>query len=403
MLELDEARQRISRTLPTLPIESVALVSALGRVVAEDVIAQLDLPRVDNSAMDGYAVIARDITGAGPETPVSLRMIGQAAAGDVFEGTLLSGACVRVFTGSPLPAGTDAVVMQEDTRVEPGRPGAVQFLDGAKPWENVRLRGEDVKQGGRLVAAGQRLSAGHLGLLAATGVHSLPVHRRPVVALLATGSELVEPAEGGRALPPGKIFESNRLVLASLLQRGGMDARIQPLVPDTLEATRDSLGQAFADADVVITSGGVSVGELDFVKRAFEELGGVLEFWKVFIKPGKPFVFGRWKEKFLFGLPGNPVSAVVTFLLLVRPALWRLQGATDVLPEKGTCLLAEELRNPGERREFVRVFVDGEGRARSSGAQASHLLLSLANANALVEVPPRSTLAEGTILPIVYL
>jgi molybdopterin molybdotransferase len=219
------------------------------------------------------------------------------------------------------------------------------------------------------------------------------VRRQPVVGLLATGSELLE---AGQTAQSGKIFESNRITLAPLLARAGAVPRRFPLVRDTLEETRNALTSAFAECDAVVTTGGVSVGELDFVKSAFEQLGGALEFWKVSIRPGKPFVFGRLGEKFLFGLPGNPVSAAVTFLVLVRPVLLRWQGAERVEMPSHPGTLSEPLANVGDRRHFMRVIADEQGAVRPASGQASHQLGSLAQANGLVDVPPKTILAAGT-------
>jgi molybdopterin molybdotransferase len=223
------------------------------------------------------------------------------------------------------------------------------------------------------------------------------VGRRPEVGLLASGSEL---REAGQILAPGQIYESNRVGLAPLMSRAGGIPRIFPLVPDNLTATRSALEAAFDQCDAVITSGGVSVGEMDFIKRAFEQMGGELQFWKVAIRPGRPFVFGRCKEKILFGLPGNPVSAFVTFLLLVRPALMRWQGTRDVNLPAHPGVLAEPLTNRGERRHFMRVVVDHVGSIQSAGTQASHCLGSLAAANGLVDVPPNTTLAAGPTVSV---
>lgn len=393
MLELDDARERVFKTIIPLGSEVVPVNAAAFRVAAEDVASSVDLPPFDNSAMDGYAVRAEDVAGAKADAPVTLRLAGRVAAGDAPAMNVPAGGCLRIFTGSLLPAGADAVVMQEDTRIDPAAPERVHVLDAAKPWENVRFRGEDVKRGAVVVRAGEKLTAGRVGLLAATGVAQVKVFRRPIIGVLATGSELTE---AGQPLRPGTIYESNRTLLAPLLERSGAVVRSYPLVEDTLPATKAALERAFAECDGVVTSGGVSVGELDFVKAAFEELGGRLDFWKVAIKPGKPFVFGRRGEKLLFGLPGNPVSALVTFLLLVRPALWRWQGATEVLPVTSRCVLGEPLVNRGDRRHFIRVRVDAEGVARSAGTQASHRLGSLAEANALVDVPPETSLPVGT-------
>jgi molybdopterin molybdotransferase len=393
MLSLEEALERMLACIQPLKGERVGVAEAAGRFLAEPILAPIDLPQFDNSAMDGYAVRAADVTKAGPDSPVPLRLLGATAAGDVFRAALESGACVRLFTGSALPAGADAVVMQEDTRVDASQPGRVDVLDPAKPWENVRLRGEDVKRGAQVAGSGERITATRAGLLAALGIESVMVRRQPVVGLVATGSELLE---AGQPAQTAKIFESNRITLAPLLARAGAVPRPFPLVRDTLEETRQALARAFADCDAVVTTGGVSVGELDFVKSAFEQLGGVLDFWKVSIRPGKPFVFGRLGEKLLFGLPGNPVSAVVTFLVLVRPALLRWQGAERVEMPSHPGTLTEPLANTGDRRHFMRVLADEQGAVRPAAGQSSHLLGSLAAANGLVDVPPKTILAAGT-------
>ena len=397
MLELEEALNRILSTIQPVGDEFVALTDAADRVLAEPVVSLVDLPRFDNSAMDGYAVRTADLVAARTEQPVSLRVIGEVAAGAVFADKVAAGTCVRLFTGSPLPEGADAVVMQEDTRLDPLQPGTVWFLAAVRPWENVRLRGEDAKRGATLAEAGDRLTFGQIGLLAAAGLPELKVSRQPRVGLLATGSEL---AESGRALQPGQIYESNRVMLAALLKQAGAQPEIFPLVPDTIEDTRLALERALACCDAAITTGGVSVGEFDFVRAAFEQMGGELNFWKVSIKPGKPFAFGRVGRKFLFGLPGNPVSALVTFLLLARPALKRMQGTSEAGLSQGPGTLTGSLTNSSDRRHFMRVVQDHAGRVRSVGAQASHLLSSIANANGLVDVPPLTTFAAGSTVTV---
>jgi molybdopterin molybdotransferase len=397
MLELEDAQERILSAVQPLGEETVPLSSAAGRVLRQSVVSPIDLPPFDNSAMDGYAVRAADVAAACELRPVSLEARGQIPAGEVFAGIVESGTCVRLFTGSPLPEGADTVVMQEDTRVNTANPGEVRFIDAVRPWENVRLRGEDVKCGTVLVQGGDRLTAGRLALLAAAGVEDVRVGRRPTTGVLATGSELIE---SGQSLRPGTIYESNRVMLAAQAQRDGVIARVFPLVRDTPSAACEALRAALNECDVLVTSGGVSVGEFDFVKQAIQSLGGELDFWRVSIKPGKPFVFGRAHGKLLFGLPGNPVSALVTFLLLARPALLRLQGARDTGLPKSSGLLTETLSNPGNRRHFMRVAVDDAGRVRSAGAQASHILSSLAGANGLVDVPPNASLSAGTMVPV---
>jgi molybdopterin molybdotransferase len=397
MIELEEAVGRILAALPAPEAEAVALARAHRRILARKVNSSVALPPFDNSAMDGYAVRAEDLKNAAASTPISLRLVGRVAAGEMFDGEVAKGTCVRLFTGSPLPRGADAVAMQEDTRVDSAQPEQVLFLDTVKPWENIRFCGEDIKDGAALAQPGDALTAGRISLIAAAGVTEIFAGRRPLVGLLATGSELIEP---GQPLSPGKIFESNRAALAALAESVGAVTKNFPLVRDTQAATRAALETAFAECDLVVTSGGVSVGEMDFVKSAFEEMGGKLEFWKVSIRPGRPFVFGRQGKKFLFGLPGNPVSAFITFLLLVRPALARWQGAagTDLPAQHGT--LVEPLSNHGNRRHFMRVVIDTEGRIRSAGVQNSHILSSLATANGIVDMPAETTWPAGTTVRV---
>lgn len=398
MIELEDAVQRVLAAMPMATSESVALADAHGRVLSQRLVAALDLPAFDNSAMDGYAVRAAAVAGAKPDSPVALRLCGRVPAGEAFASEILAGECVRLFTGSPLPRSADAVAMQEDTRVDPVDPGRVLICDTLKPGENVRPRGTDVKRGAVIAEAGQVITVGSISLLGALGFAEVSMGRRPRVGLLATGSEL---REAGESLAPGQIYESNRLMLAELVRQAGGLPSIFPLVPDSADATRRALETGFAGNDIVVTSGGVSVGEMDFVKAEFEKLGGALQFWKVAMRPGKPFVFGRWREKFLFGLPGNPVSAFVTFLLLARPALRRWQGAVEVTLPHHFATLGEPLANPGERRHFMRVRCDAGSKVFSAGAQASHTLSSLAAADGLVDVPPRTTLQAGEQVAVI--
>ena len=389
MIELEESRQRILDLISSTEEEIVVLSEINGRVLSEELLAPINLPTFDNSAMDGYAVRATDaLSGA------SLRCIGEAPAGTVFEGEVGEAQCVRIFTGSPMPTGANAVVMQEDTSVEGD---TIEVIEGVKPLEHVRLRGEDVKEGDVIGCAGELLSSSHLALLGSCGIGAVRVHQRPTIGVLATGNEL---CEEGAQLEPGEIFESNRQTISQLVKISGAQSRVYPLVPDTLDGTVTALKEAFTECDAVVTSGGVSVGEHDYVKAAFEKLGGTLDFWKVRMKPGKPFVCGRLDDRLLFGLPGNPVSAFVTFLLLVRPALLKMSGATNTELLTHPALLTDSLVNHGNRRNFMRVFVDAKGRAHPAGMQASHALGSLAKANALVDVPPESTLKEESTVSV---
>ncbi len=390
MLDLETAVARVLAAMPLPQAERLPLAESAGRILTETIISAQDLPAFDNSAMDGYAVRAAEVRGAKADAPVRLRLRTRIPAGETFTGELAPGECARLFTGAPLPRGADAVVMQEDTRVEGEE---VLICDAVQPRENVRFQGEDIRHGTTLVEVGEELTPGKLCLLAATGIGIVCVGRQPKVGLVATGSEL---REAGQPLTPGQIYESNRAMLAPLVTQAGGVAKIYPLVTDTLAATRAALETAFGECDLVITSGGVSVGEMDFVKAAFESLGGGLQFWKVAIRPGKPFVFGQREGKFLFGLPGNPVSAFVTFLLLVRPALRCWQGAREVLLPRQPGVLGEPITNAGDRQHFVRVRVDGAGNVLSAGRQASHALASLAKADGLLAVPPDTTWPAGT-------
>jgi molybdopterin molybdotransferase len=394
MRELETARAELLATISPLPSEQLPLAAASGRILAESPSAPHPLPPFDNSSLDGYAVRAADLRTA----PTVLRVIAAVAAGGWFGGSVGPGEAVRVFTGAPLPHGADAVVMQEDTSPAPLDSRCVQIDEPVKPWENLRFRGEDVPDGAVLLPAGPSLGPGALGLLAAVGVVEVRVHRKPRVAIVATGSELV-PA--GTVLGPGQIHESNTLMLAELIRQLGATPVCLPLVPDHPDATSDALRNAFASADLVLTVGGASVGEHDLVKPALLALGGQLEFWRLAIKPGKPFFLGRLGNQHLLGLPGNPVSAFVTAVLMVLPAIRRLQGVTHCLPPQGLALLKEQLTNADSRRHFVRVATDPSGTVRASGLQASHRLASLAVADGLVDVAPRCTLAAGTLVPVI--
>lgn len=395
MTGLEEARTQILQAMGNVGRESVAVKHAVGRVAADSITANHDLPIFDNSAMDGYAVRSVDVSRATLAKPVKLKLAGKIAAGEIWDKRMEGETSMRVFTGSAMPTGADAVVMQEDT-IE-GDANEIRILEPVKPYENVRLKGEDVRKGDVVLREGAWITPGLVALLGALGISELSVFRRLKIGLLATGSELQEPG-----VPPneGKVFESNRAMLAAFIERIGGEPHVYPIVRDDLADTKTALEKAFAENHVVVTSGGVSVGEFDFVKQAFEAIGGKQNLWKVNIRPGKPFVFGKKADKFLFGLPGNPVSAVVTFLLLVRPALMRMQGSINVDLPSHSAVLMEQLSNRSDRRHFMRVCVESNGKVRLSGTQASHMLSSLAGANGLVDVPPGKILEAGATVQV---
>jgi molybdopterin molybdotransferase len=375
LLPINAARERILAVVRPLPAESVALEEALGRVLAEDVESALDVPPFDSSAMDGYAVVA----GAGGQ----LRVVGESRAGHPAGERAEPGAAVRISTGAAMPEGADAVVPVE--RVEEGADGTVRVPE-SDPGRNVRRAGEDIRAGDVVLRAGTPLGPAEVGVLASLGRASIRCAARPRVVLVVTGDELAEP---GEQLGPGRIFSSNAYALAGQVDRAGGLLLRRETIPDRAEDTRAALERALADADVVCVSGGVSVGPHDHVKDALRDLGVEERFWGVRLKPGKPTWFGERAGTLAFGLPGNPVSAMVTFQLFARPALRALQGAP---PEdaRAEALLDEPLpRNP-RREEAVRVRLRAAAdgwHATSTGAQGSHMLTSMLGAGGLALVP----------------
>ena len=354
--------------------ESVAVSAALGRVLAVSQTSSITVPPLDNSAMDGYAVRMADVAKVGVNLPVSQRI----QAGAVGQ-PLAAGAAARIFTGAPVPPGADAVLMQEDCASE-GESVVINKLP--RPGENIRRAGEDIETGAQILAAGTRIGAAEMGLAASVGLAELPVFQRLKVACFFTGDELVAP---GQTLQPGQIYNSNRYTLTGLLNGLGCELIDFGIVPDTLEATETALQGAASIADVVITSGGVSVGEADYVKTALEKLGRV-EMWKVAMKPGKPIVYGRVNNADFIGLPGNPVSAFVTFCLFVRPFLLKRMGDGNVLYRAFPAKAGFAWARPGARREFLRAQLQPNGRLALYPNQSSGVLTSCAWANGLVDL-----------------
>ena len=377
LLTLEEAQERVLERARPLPPEPVPIAEAGGRVTAEEVRAQVDLPPFASSAMDGFAVRAADLPG-------TLRVVGESAAGRPFDGQLEPGCAVTISTGAIVPEGADAVapvetVVQQDNEVEISHP--------AEPGAHVRPRGGDIASGEVVVQAGVSLSPGRLAAVAASGVAELPCARRPIVSVLATGSELVVPGEA--ALRPGQIYETNGLMLSSALGAAGAEVVSEPPVADDEQLLREALERGLA-ADVLVTSGGVSVGEHDLVRAAERDLGVEEVFWRVAVKPGKPVSFGVRGDTLVFGLPGNPVSALVGSELFVKPALCALQGLADPLPRFEPGRLAAGLRRNEERDEFVRARsrVDGDALVLEPvTGQESHMIVRSALADALVHVP----------------
>ena len=371
-----------------LPSRELALADALGAVLTDDVTARYPLPSFDNSAMDGYAVRAEDVATAGDGKAVLLPVAGEIAAGDTGRHDLVPGSVIQIMTGAPVPAGADAVVPVELTD---GGTERVAIRQAVEAGHAVRLTGGDAQPGDLLLTAGTRLGAVHLGLLAAAGHGSVRARPRPRVTVISTGNELVEP---GTELIPGQIWESNATMLAAAAREAGCPARRYPIVRDTSDAVLAAVEDALEGADLLVTSGGVSMGgEHDVVKAALGTLGTVT-FRKVAMQPGMPQGFGTVGPAAtpIFTLPGNPVSAYVSFCLFVRPALDALQDSYRERAKPLQAVLAGPVRSPAEKRSFLRGVLDGPaGLVTPVSGQASHQLASLARANALVIVPEHIT------------
>ena len=376
LLTLEEAHACVLKHARRLPAEPVSIFDAAGRTGAEDVRARVDLPPFASSAMDGFAVRSADLPGA-------LRIVGESAAGRPFLLQLEPGSAVAISTGAVVPPEADAVVPIENVVTYDNR---VEVTEAVRPWAHVRPRGGDVAAGEVVVPAGMKLTSARLAAAAASGVAELSGARRPIVTVLATGSELVDP---GGELRTGQIYETNSLMLSSALAAAGADVLVEPPVADDAKALREALERALA-ADVLVTSGGVSVGEHDLVRAAERELGVEEIFWRVAIKPGKPVSFGVRGDTLVFGLPGNPVSALVGCELFVKPALRALQGLPDPLPRFEPGRLAAGLRRNRDRDEFVRARVQADGGVLVLDpvtGQESHMIVRSSAAEALVHVP----------------
>ncbi len=398
LMPLDEALAVIDRDLvPVTDVEPAPLWAALGRVLAHDVVSGVDLPPATNSAMDGYALATADVAG---ETETVLPVSGRQAAGRPLEGEARPGAAVRIFTGAPLPSGCDAVVMQEEVSLQPD--GRVAIPPGVKPGRNVRPAAEDVAAGAIVLRAGCRLRAQDIAMAAAVGRADLTVSRPLRVALFSTGDELHEP---GGPLPPGGIYDSNRHTLRAMLAGLPVTATDLGRLADDPAVVRRALEAAALDHDVVMTTGGVSVGEEDHVRQAVEAQGAIT-FWRLNIKPGKPVALGRLGETVFLGLPGNPVATVVTFLLVARPILLRLAGASDIRLRRFRVPAGFSYVKKEGRREFIRVRLetqaDGTTIARLNRGQGSHMISSLVESHALAELAEDSPgVTDGELLTII--
>ena len=399
LMSLDEALATLlAHISPLAGTESVATLDADGRILAQDVVSSLQVPAFDNASMDGYAVRSADVQQAG----VALKVTQRIPAGH-FGQPLAPGQAARIFTGAPVPSGADAIVMQEQT--EPAeQTDQVRFVAAAQPGQWIRRSGEDVRQGDTVLKRGQKLGPAELGLAASLGLAHLQVMSRPKVALFSTGDELVMPGDVAPAdMPPGAIYNSNRFFLRALLHRLGCEVSDLGIVPDRREATVAALKTAADHHDLIVTSGGVSVGEEDHVKPAVQSLGA-LSLWQIAMKPGKPFAYGHVRREtatglaHFVGLPGNPVSSFMTFLLLVKPLILALQGAEQHAPVRMSLPAHFEWPKADKRREFLRVRRNASGGLDLFPNQSSGVLTSVVWGDGVVDNPAGQTIAHGDLV-----
>ncbi len=388
MISVEEALDAILLRIPRLGRERIHIMGALGRVLAEDIASPRPIPPWPNSAMDGYAVRAGDVAGASGENPAVLRVVAELQAGFEASRAVGPGEAIRIMTGAPIPEGADAVVMVELT--EGGGEGEVRILQSVPKGEAIRPAAEDVKAGERVFEAGTRLGPAAIAMLANIGRAQVSVHQRPRVAILSTGEELVdldqEPAIG-------QIYNSNSYALAAQVKEAGGEPILLGIARDNAEDLELRLREGLS-ADVLLTSGGVSVGDFDLVKNTLGDLGNEMHFWRVRMKPGKPMAFGTLNGKPVFGLPGNPVSTMVSFELFVRPSLMKMQGLAGLHRPKVEARLLHGLKKSPERRHYVRAvasYEGGEWTARAIEAQGSNIIHSMLRANSLIVFPEYET------------
>lgn len=396
MISVEEARSTILSKIGRLETEEVPILEALGRVLDEDILSGADMPPFDNASMDGYAVRFADTAGASPEGPSELKVLGDVAAGYMPESPIAEGEAIRIMTGAPMPEGADAVVMVENTeRIE----GGVLVFVPVRVVENVRFAGEDLRQGDIALASGKRIAPGDIGMLASVGKAKVKVVRRPVVAIITTGDELVEI---DKPLSPGKIRNSNAYSIAAQVIDTGCVPLMLGIAPDSREALLAKVEAGVAGADMVITTGGVSVGDYDLVKDILAEAGEMV-FWQVAMKPGKPLAFGIIEDKPVLGLPGYPTSSMVSFEQFARPALLKMSGRADVGRMTIEAIFEESFVNRSGRRNMVRVTVakvDGVFKARLSGPQQSGNLKPMGLANGLMAVAEDIELKPGDTVTV---
>lgn len=394
MVTIEEAQSIILDAVSRLPIEEAPLLTGLGRVIAQEVRSPFDVPLCDNSAMDGYALSFDSISGD------SLKVAGFVPAGHALTGPVPPGMAVRIMTGAPVPAGCDTVVPIEEIEE---RDGEIRLTGRVQQGSHIRYRGEDVKTGDRVIAEGAVVRPQEIAMLASLGLSTLKVYREAAAAILATGDELLPL---GQTPLPGQIVNSNSVALAAQVIEAGARPVMAGIARDDFEATKRAIQEGLQGADLLLTTGGVSVGDKDFVKEAIEDLGGRILFWKVNMKPGKPVAFAILEGKPVFALPGNPVAAMVGFEEFVRPAMLKMMGRERIFRPVIKACLSSPVKNKGDRPHLVRAMValeEGEHRVSTVGNQSSANILSLIESNCLLTLPPAASLAAGDAAEVMLL
>jgi molybdopterin molybdotransferase len=399
MISFHEARSKMLEGIKPLPSEKCSLDGLLGRVMAQDITASFDIPPRDNSAMDGFAVISADIVNATEQNPITLQVIEDVPAGRVATKSLKPGQAIRIMTGAQVPDNADAVIPVEETT--PGILNTeVRILKTVRQGANIRRQGEDVKAGQLLITKGTRLRPQEVGLIASLGHTEVLVYKQPIVSILSSGNEIAEP---GQPLKPGQIYDANRFSVAGQAREAGVSVNDYGIVPDDLNSIKDALNKASQQCDVIITSGGVSVGDYDLMKQALSQLGS-MNFWQVKQKPGKPLAFGHINGKPVIGLPGNPVSSMVICDQYVRPLLLKMQGANSIFKVQLTAINAQDIRKQAGRTEFLRAKVEwreGAYHAMLTGPQGSGILTSMVQADGLMILPEEcGGVKAGDTVPI---
>jgi molybdopterin molybdotransferase len=400
-IEVEKAQQILLDHVHHTNTESVDLLSSLHRILAENVFAEFNVPNFDKSPLDGFALIAEDTQFASQENPIKLKVIGSVAAGHVFGDSVIKGNTVKIMTGAPMPQGTNCVIRKEDITE---KDNYIEVFTALKPYSNYIHAGEDIKKGEQLFKRGDKLTSGKIGLLASLGKSCINVYKKPKVAILSTGSELLALHE---TLAYGKIYNSNFYTIAASIIEAGGDILPLETVSDNLDLIAEKMAKALTHSDLVLSTGGASVGDYDLIGRAYEKIGAELLFWKISAKPGTPVLAARKNGKLLVGLSGNPAAAYICFENLVRPAILKSSGCQDFFHPKIQGIMAEDFPKGGSGRRFIRanaVYEDGEYKIYLSGKQNPGVLKSVAHCNALIDAfPEKLPLKKGDLVDVILL